>query len=56
MAVSCFAFSYNLLISFIGAPCYYAISLRSALRLGDEKFYTKDAWISASTIGTDVEA
>eukprot|EP00956_Cyclotella_meneghiniana_P032337 scaffold88416_cov54-Cyclotella_meneghiniana.AAC.1 len=40
----------------LGAPCYYAISLRSALRLGDEKFYTKDAWISSGTVGTDLEA
>lgn len=28
------------------APCYYAVSLRSALRLGDEMYYTKDAWVS----------
>ncbi|KAL3800794.1 hypothetical protein HJC23_001631 [Cyclotella cryptica] len=27
------------------APCYYAVSLRSALRLGDEKYTTKDAWM-----------
>ncbi|KAL3800409.1 hypothetical protein ACHAW5_009087 [Stephanodiscus triporus] len=27
------------------APCYYAAALRSALALGHEKYYTKDAWV-----------
>lgn len=32
----------------IVAPCYYAASLRSALTLGDKKYYTKDEWIPSA--------
>ena len=33
-------------ITHIVAPCYYAASLRSALILSHDQYYTKDAWIN----------
>ena len=32
------------------APCYYAASLKSAIALGHEKYYTKDAWHPPPTL------
>jgi hypothetical protein len=39
-----------------GAPCYYAVSLRSAMRLGNEMYYTKEAWTSSGETISDAEA
>ncbi|KAL3770622.1 hypothetical protein ACHAWO_009386 [Cyclotella atomus] len=40
----------------LGAPCYYAVSLRSAMRLGNEMYYTKEAWTSSGETISDAEA
>ena len=35
------------------APCYYAASLRAALSLGEDKYYSKDAWIPKVKVDED---
>ena len=34
------------------APCYYAASLKSAIALGHEKYYTKDTWHPPPTLSS----
>ncbi|KAL7488408.1 hypothetical protein ACHAW6_013981 [Cyclotella cf. meneghiniana] len=38
------------LLGVVAAPCYYAMSLRSALRLGVDEYTTKEAWMCPPTV------